>query len=157
MKPTLIEQLRALAIARVDKIAIDERLKAAKAAFDEANKEDLFAQRLAADTIAKQELAVRLTAAEIYLNTDNAKPAPGILVKIFKTMEIADKAAALAWAQQTKIGLVPETFDAKAILKVAAVSPLDFVLYGEEAKPTIATELNLDDLVDEPAVAEVAS
>ena len=145
---SLVEQLRVLAKSRADKAAIDERLKAAKAAFDEQHKEDLYAQRLAADTIAKQELTVRLLSAEIYLNTGEAKPAAGVLVKVYKTMEIADKAAALAWAQQTKIGLVPETFDAKAILKVAAVSPLDFVLYGEEARATIATELKVDELVE---------
>jgi hypothetical protein len=145
---TLLDHVRTLAQLRDAKAVIDERLKAAKAAFAETHKEDIYAQRLAADTIVKQELAVRQLAGEIYLNTGEKKPAPGVEVKVFKTMEIVDATMALGWAQATKIGLVPETFDAKAILKVAAVSPLAFVMYGEDPKVVIATELAVDEMAE---------
>ena len=151
MSAPLMEQLRALANERADKLALDEAVKAARLAFEDQHKDLLFAQRLAGETIAKLELHVRLLGAEIYLNTGETKPAPGVVVKLFKTMEIADAAAALAWAQQTKIGLVPETYDAKAILKVAGVSALPFVLYGEEPRVTLATQLNAAELVEVPA------
>jgi hypothetical protein len=148
---TLMDHVRHLAIARADKALLDQRMKAARVAFDEEHKELIFMQRFALDQVTKAEGVVRQTAGEVYLNTGEKKPAPGVEVKVYKTMEIADNAAALAWAQQTKIGLVPETFDAKAILKVAAVSPLPFVYYIDDPRVTIATQLNAAELSEVPA------
>ena len=148
MSAPLLEMLRALANERADKVAIDEAVKSARATFEAEHQALLFAHRLAGETIAKLELAVRVLGAEVYLNTADKHPAPGVEVKLFKTMEIADKAAALVWAKQTNIGLVPETIDTKAVLKVASMSPLPFVLYGEEARVTIATQLPAAELVE---------
>jgi hypothetical protein len=147
---TLMDHVRHLAIARADKALLDQRMKAARVAFEE-HKELIFMQRFALDQVTKAEGVVRQTAGEVYLNTGEKRPAPGVEVKVYKTMEIADNAAALAWAQQTKIGIVPETFDAKAILKVAAVSPLPFVLYIDDPRVTIATQLNAAELREVPA------
>lgn len=149
--PTLLDHVRQLAIARADKALLDERMKAARAAFDEEHKELIFMQRFALDLVTKAEAVVRQSAGEVFLNTGEKKPAPGVEIKMYKTMEIVDEKMALGWAQATKIGLVPETFDLKAILKVAAVSPLAFVHYNEEPKVTIATQLRVEEL------AEVAS
>jgi hypothetical protein len=145
---TLLDHVRTLAQLRDAKTVIDERLKAAKAAFDEQHKEDLFAQRFAVDTIAKQELVVRVLGAEVYLNTGEKKPAPGVEVKVFKTMEIVDQGAALEWAKLTNMALIPERVDEKALYKIAAATPLPFVHYSEDPKVTIGTALKVEELVE---------
>lgn len=67
---------------------------------------------------------------------------PGVTVKHFATMHY-ELPAALAWAQATRMALVPESLDVRAFEKIAraSVGALDFVRYGEVLKATIASDL----------------
>lgn len=145
---SLLEAVRALAQERADKVALDEKVRALRTAFDEEHQAVLFAQRLASDTIAKRETTVRQLALETYLNTEEKKPAPGIEIKQYKTMSVLDKPAALVWAKQTGMALIPECLDEKALFKIAAATPLPFVLYTEEPRVTIATQLPAAELLE---------
>ena len=149
-QPTLLDHLRALAEERDAKAVIDARVKELRAAFDEANKELFYAQRLGAEMIVRHETAVRKAGAEIYLNTGEKKPAPGVEVKIYKSLSIIDPAAALAWATEKQMALIPARVDEKALLAIAAAMtpPLPFVLQSEEPKVTIATQLKLEQLAE---------
>lgn len=65
-----------------------------------------------------------------------------------------DDTAALAWARETKMALVPESLDRKNFEKIAKATPLPFVTYRQEPRVTLATQLNAALLV-EPVVEPV--
>ena len=87
------------------------------------------------------ERVVRALALTHYEATQDLRPTPGVSVKVYETLAIHDAVTALAWARMSGIGLVPETVDARALLKVAKVTRLPFVTYGAEPRVQIATDL----------------
>ena len=88
------------------------------------------------------ERVVRALALTHFEATQDPHPTPGVSVKAYETLAIHDAVTALAWARTSGIALVPETVDAKALLKVAKVTRLAFVTYGTESRVQIATDLD---------------
>lgn len=136
----LAEQVRRVADARAEEQRVREYLDERRAAWEAAN-EDLInglaerkAEREAAEASAK---ALGLAHFQM---TGEKKPTPGLEVKERTTLTYAD-ADALAWAKQTGIGLVPETFDRKALDKVAKATPLPFVTITAEPQVQLASDL----------------
>lgn len=75
-----------------------------------------------------------------HATTGNAKPCAGVSVVMTKAY-VVDEPAAFAWAQITKICLIPESLDLKAITRLASVNPLTFVTVTESPAVRIASNL----------------
>jgi hypothetical protein len=95
----------------------------------------------AGEMVDAAESACRALALDFYGRTQQAKPTAGVEIKVYEVVEVADALEALAWAKQTKLCLVPEAVDTKALLKVAKATPLPFIHYAKEPKAQIATDL----------------
>lgn len=80
-------------------------------------------------------------AAEAHFRTTGEKnPAPGVAIRIMAVLSY-EEAAALAWAKDTGLALVPETFDRKALEKIAKATDLPFVTITAEGRATLAADL----------------
>ena len=93
-------------------------------------------------TLNAAEEALRVLAVTHFNATGEAKPTAGVEVKQKNLYTLTDPVAALAWAKQSGIGLVPETINEKAILKVATVSELPFVAHTTTPVAQISTDLD---------------
>lgn len=141
MATTLIEAVRELHAARaaaaVTKAAVDDSRKA----WEAANAPLLATKKLQDEAVAAAETTVRALADAAYkANPADRKPAPGVEIKMFKTI-LYNAERALEWAKKAGMCLIPEQLDEKAFGKVAQATKLDFVSYGEEPKVQIATDL----------------
>lgn len=151
MNTALMERVQELAAQRATLAAKKAELAERKQAFDNENRELTAEINRISDSIATSEIVVRTVADEVYAANGEKKPAPGVEIKLFETISY-DQQAAFAWAQQTKLALIPEQLDVKAFEKIAKATPLPFVTKGSEARVSIAT-----DLVKALAVAEVTA
>lgn len=136
----LAEQVRRVAEAREQEQRAKDDLAFYAEEFD-----TLHAWRIARITEAKAaresaEAAAKALGLAHFQLTGEKKPTPGLEVKERTTLTYAD-ADALAWAKQTGIGIVPETFDRKALDKVAKATPLPFVTITTEPQVQLATDL----------------
>lgn len=86
------------------------------------------------------ESAVRGMALVEHSQTNNTKPCPGVSVVMTKEYEV-DEAAGLTWARTTRMCLVPEALDIKAVKKMATVTSLPFVVVHEKPSVRIASDL----------------
>lgn len=117
-----------------------ERIDVARRGFEATIAHDLEQLRADTEAMETEEATVRAMALVAY-ETEGAKhPAPGVEVVISKEFEI-DEAAGLAWAKTTRMFLLPEQLDAKAVKKVAAVQPLPFVEVRERPAVRLAKDL----------------
>jgi hypothetical protein len=146
----LQEAVRQVADARRALAESRAVLAAEQAAFDAMNADLIAAREQANQRVLEAEATCRAIAQAHFEMTGEKKPVAGVEVKEKTTRTITDAEAALAWARESKIGLVPETFDAKAVLKVASVTDLPFVATTVEPQVQLATDL-------EKALAQVAS
>lgn len=147
--------LRTLADARVAAADVADALKTRRAAFDAENIaliEDVERKRTAA---AEAEGEARALIDAHYRATKEKTPVKGAEVKVFKVYSY-DAERALAWAQETKLCLVPESLDVRAFEKIAAATPLPFVTVTEDPRVQIAKQLNPLDLV-EPAPSDASA
>ncbi len=90
--------------------------------------------------VAESEL--KALAAPYYESTGDKHPTPGLTIAEMKVHEITDPVAALAWAKQTGMGLLPENFDPKMVIKFHDVSPLPFARTTIKPQVRIASDLD---------------
>ena len=129
-----------LATLRVELAARDEAIRHARAAFEQTIAEQLRNREALKRELDVTEDTVRALALVEHQTSGSTKPAPGISVVTAKTYDV-DEAAALAWAKTTRMCLVPEAVDLKAIKKMATVTELPFVTVTEAPTVRIATDL----------------
>ncbi len=96
-----------------------------------ANREKATVALLEAETTLKQ------MAVDLYDQTQNRRPAPGLEVKLFQVLEYPQKEA-LAWGLKTGLGV---KLDKDAFDKIAKVSPMSFVSIRMEPRCQIAEDL----------------
>jgi len=109
--------------------------------FNAANREILDAEVAATSRLQEAETQLRGAAEAHYRATGEKAPAPGVTIKLMTDLDYPD-ADALAWAKQTGMALVPETFDRKALEKIAKATPLPFVTITERPVATLAKDLD---------------
>lgn len=117
-----------------------ERIRLAREAFERTYAVELLGARQAAAAVEIAETALRAVVAEHYATTQEKKPAPGIEVKLRRTLTY-DREAAFAWGKSAKLAIIPERLDDKAFEKIARATPLPFVTYADEPMVTLATDL----------------
>lgn len=91
--------------------------------------------------VAAAETAVKAVALSLYNENGEKKLSEGVEVKVFKSYAI-DERAALVWAKEKQLCLVPESLDLTAVRKLASVTPLPFVSISEEPKVQISSDLS---------------
>lgn len=138
---SLEDVLRDLHQRRSEKAALDAALAEKRALFNAENAALLTAQKDAQAAIETAEDTARQLAAAHYRATKEKQPAPGVTIKLFKTMAY-DEADAFRFAKQSGLALIPESLDRKAFEKIASATTLAFVRYDEEPRVTIATDLS---------------
>lgn len=141
MTDTITETLRQLHVARTALADVSASIKAHETAARESIAERYTLRETVASLVSVLEGEVKALAEAAYATTGETAPAAGVTVKLFQTMEY-DVGAALAWAREKRMALVPEALDVRAFEKIAKATPLEFVVYGETPKPTIATDLS---------------
>jgi hypothetical protein len=141
MSAALRTQLRTLADARANQLAIDEEVRRVRAEFDAANHALLANQRDGKLNIEALEREARALALVEYKATGKKDVAPGVSIKIGKEY-VYSRADALAWARETKLCLLPESLDEAAFKKIASATPLPFVTVESTPAAFIATQLN---------------
>ena len=131
------EAVQRVARARETEGKWKQVLDAARARFESENV-DLLAS-LAASNVSRQdaELMLKVLVGAHYDVTGEKKPVPGVQVKERTKYAVTDPAAALAWARQSRLALIPEDVDEKAVLKIASVTPLPFVTVTTEPQVNI--------------------
>lgn len=117
-----------------------ERIETARRAFESTLAADLEQLRADTDALEAEESTVRAMALVAFETEGAKKPAPGVDVVIAKEYDI-DHEAGLTWAKATRMFLLPEQLDTKAVKKVAAVQPLPFVEVRERPAVRIASDL----------------
>ena len=137
----LRQQLAEVAKRRAERDALAAELKDARAAFEATLGDKAARLKGLAEAVAMSEDAARKLAEAIYATTQDKKPCDGVQVKVGTVYEY-DAAQAFAWAQQTKMALIPESLDVKAFEKIAKATPLPFVTAREEGKAQLATDLS---------------
>ncbi len=90
--------------------------------------------------IGALEDEIRASTLVLHATTGEPKPVPGVQVKMVKTYAI-DEVAGLAWARVAKMALIPESLDLAAVKKIAAATPLPFVVMTPEPRAEIASDL----------------
>lgn len=112
-----------------------------KAQFDRENRDLVAQMNRENDAVAAAELMLRTLAVEMFKATGEKELIVGVQVKEIDAFAI-DEAAALDWARQTRMCLLPERVDLAAVKKIAKVQPLPFVKVTKEPQPQIASDLD---------------
>lgn len=141
--------MSAALLTRVQELAalrnVAEQRKAALAAeregFERQFADVIAAANEAAAAVATAERDVRALAEAEYKETQEKRPAPGIVVQERNSL-VYDDDAAFAWAKETGMALTPESLDRKAFEKIAKATAIPFVAVVVEPKITIATDLS---------------
>lgn len=120
-------------------------LASERAAFDGTHTELIEAVAREKQAVADAELMLRSLVGAHYDMTGEKKPVAGVEVKERTKRTITDRAAALAWARQSGMALIPEDVDEKAVLKIASVTPLPFVTVTTEPQVNIDSTLPTED------------
>lgn len=147
----LSEAVEALRDARAASVASKGELAIRQQRFAEENADLIAGVKEQAEIVAGHETMVRALALAVYTTTKERKPVTGIEIKIGTMFEI-DEVAALAWAKDKKLCLVPESLDLSAMQQIAKVQALPFVTKSDAPKVYIATDLDKA-LAAEPKVA----
>ena len=137
----LKQQIAEVAQRRAERDALAAELKDARAAFEATLGDKAARLKGLAEAVAMSEDAARKLAEAIYATTQEKKPCDGVQVKVGTVYEY-DPKQAFAWAQETKMALIPESLDVKAFEKIAKATPLPFVTEREEGKAQLATDLS---------------
>lgn len=116
----LREQIRRVHEARQGSLVLQDRLQQERAQFEESIAALSGLAKAAAATVLAEEETLRELANARYKATAEKHPAPGVEVRIIKTLEY-DQAAAFAWAKSTGMAL---TLDRKAFEQIALASPV---------------------------------
>jgi hypothetical protein len=143
--------LHRLNVLRSTRDAQAATLAELREAFDAAHREHIDALTTTKRELESIEAEIRGSALVVHDITGEPKPVAGVEIKGF-TVYAIDETAALAWAREKQLCLVPESLDVKALQALAKVQALPFVTVSKEYKAQIAT-----DLTRALAAAEVAS
>ena len=139
LSDTITGTLRNLHEARELHARLSGQLREAQQRHDADYRREIDQRAAIAALISEIEVQAKALAIAAYeLDPDSATP--GVTVKLFSTMEY-DAGAALAWAQEKRMALVPESLDVRGFEKIAKATVLPFVTYGSEPRPSIATDL----------------
>lgn len=117
------------------------RLAAAREEFDAKHAALIEDARVAKQAVADAEATAKALGAAHFLVTGEKAPVAGLTVKERTVLTYTD-ADAFEFAKRTGVGLVPETYDAKSIEKVAKAMPLPFVTITTEPMVTLASDLS---------------
>lgn len=138
----LLIRVAELRDARKTAAQVAEELAAKRAAFDAENAVLLSTAKLADEAVRAAETSVRAVAAAEYEKTQEAKLCPGVTVKLFETLHY-EPSAALAWAREHQMALIPESLDKKAFEKIAkAANGVGGSYIIVEPRVTIAADLD---------------
>jgi len=108
----------------------------------EAEHADVIAEAARAKAaLAESEANARALIVAIYETSGDKKPAEGASVRLTTKLTYTDEDA-LAWCRETKMALIPESVDRKALERIAKVTPLPFVTITEEPSATLASDLS---------------
>ena len=141
MNATQLEAVRRVAEAR-------RRFADARAAVDgpmntlkEQLAGEIAAMQAASLSVTQAEAELRALALAAYEASGEKKPFPGVALQVRTKLEY-DPAAALAWAREAHIAVVPEQLDTKAFEKIAGATDLPFVTKLAVPVATIASDLD---------------
>ena len=109
-------------------------------AFDHAHQALIAEVKVAAETVALVESVAKAALLAHFQRTGESDPVTGASVKMF-TVLVYDYAAALAWAHEKQMALVPESLDVKAFEKIAKVTPLPCVSIRTEHRAQLSAAL----------------
>lgn len=137
--PDLDKQIAFVAALRQHLSLLRDREAALRAEWEEQNRELLTESEQARQDVAEAEAELRALTLGAYKATGSKKPAPGVGVRIVKSIEF-DEDKALHWCVANQylncLSLNRTTFK-----KVAEGLGPDFVTFKESAQATIAKEL----------------
>lgn len=131
-------QIRLVAEVRRHNEALRYRKAKVFAEWEAQNEDLLFSVGKNTEFLNEEETRLRDLTLEVYLETGNKAPAPGVSVKIFQTLAY-DPKDALTWAMSHQVAL---SLDKKTFERFAASTPLDFVTVNEEARAQISQDLS---------------
>jgi hypothetical protein len=137
----LAEQVRGVAALRVAVARNRAAVAELRVEFQNTHHGIFDALREAEGMLLEAETQLKGAAEAHYLATGDKHPAPGVAIRERDTFSYTE-ADALAWAKQTGMALVPETFDRKALERIAKATPLPFVVTIVEPQVTLATDLD---------------
>lgn len=137
----LADQVREVAQRRAERDALAAEIKDARAAFEATLGDRLARLKGLNEAVAMSEDAAKKLAEAIYETTKEKKPVDGVAIKVMTRLEYDDDAA-LAWARQTGMAIIPESLDRKALERIAKATPLPFVTVKEEGTAQLAADLS---------------
>lgn len=158
--PTLETLVRRLAQQRADAATRREKLTQKVKVFEQSIAVETAALKAAEDLAKQTEAECKALAQIEYERTKVKALFGGVKVQETETVTITDPAAALAWAKAANVGVVPETYDEKALLAVAKTTPMPWATKETGLRATIPTDLSKlladEALVDFPPIREAA-
>jgi hypothetical protein len=131
------EQVKRVAAARAGLAEFQEDLVENQRAFDAANAQLLQDLGHARATVAAEEQALRAFAVTEYRATGETHPAPGVSIKLVKTVDY-DVDEAFAWAKTQGMAL---KLDEAALRKIAIATPIACAVVDEVPTAVIAQDL----------------
>jgi len=131
------EQVKRVANARAGLAEFQAALKAKQDAFDAENAQLLQLTGQARATVAAEEQALRAFAVTEYRATGETHPAPGVSIKLVKTVDY-DVDEAFAWAKTQGMAL---KLDEAALKKIAIATPITCAVVDEVPTAVIAQDL----------------
>lgn len=137
----LAEQVQRVAQARATHEAWKAMLAAKKADFDAENTALIVNMNDSKHAVDAAEASAKALGLAHFQMTGEKKPTPGLEVKEKSEGVITDAVAGLEWARKTGMALIPESLDAKGVIKIAKVTPLPFVTFTTEPQVQLASDL----------------
>jgi len=136
----LKEQIRVVAKARQKTAELMEERNILLKAWNYANQELFDNLTQAGAEVAGVEARLRELTLQVYAETGNKTPTPGVGVREITKLKY-NNTVAFDWAVEHKIAI---KLDISAFEKIAKASPLDFVSISLEPQATIATHLEIE-------------
>lgn len=130
-----------VAVARLHEARMGDAVQDLRARFDAEYRLEIAGAVAARGYVTDAEAVAKALVAAHYLVTGEKTPVPGVQVKERAVRTIVDEVAALAWARQSGLALIPEDLDRKALLKIASVTPLPFVTTTTEPQVQLDSTL----------------
>lgn len=143
-QPTIANDIKRhtvkLATLRVELAAREATIKAARQELELRLGDQLrLLEGLRREVMTTEDTVRELSVLE-YQRSGTKRPSAGVEIKVSKRLEY-DRAAAWAWAQETRLCVTPAQLDEAAFEKIAKATELPFVAVREEPKVTIAKDL----------------
>ena len=137
----LADLMHTVADARRKSLALRAELHLRQTEFDAAHADLIAAVKSSGEVVALAENVAEAALVGHYRRTGKLSPTPGGSVKLYVVLSYLP-GAALGWAKEKQMALIPEQLDVKAFEKLAKVTPLPFVTITKEPKAAIASDLD---------------